>query len=149
MKLKVSWGTGIVIAFIVFMTISLSTMFYFMSQDVHLVTDNYYEKELKYQQEIDNQQRTLELDEHVEINFSGTIISILIPERYADKKISGEIYFYRPSDPKQDFKIPLLLNNEGLQIIPVERIPKGFWRLKISWTMDGKGYYNERAITIE
>jgi len=149
LKLKVSWGTGIVIAFIVFMTISLSTMFYFMSQDVHLVTDNYYEKELKYQQEIDNQQRTLELDEHVEINFSGTIISILIPERYADKKISGEIYFYRPSDPKQDFKIPLLLNNEGLQIIPVERIPKGFWRLKISWTMDGKGYYNERAITIE
>ncbi len=34
-------------------------------------------------------------------------------------------------------------------MILVERLEKGFWRLKLNWTMDGNGYYNERAITIE
>jgi len=45
--------------------------------------------------------------------------------------------------------LPLLVSEEGSQIIPVERLEKGFWRIKLNWTMDGNGYYNERAITIE
>jgi hypothetical protein len=48
-----------------------------------------------------------------------------------------------------DFKIPLELNDEGNQLILAKNFEKGFWRLKLNWTMGGNGYYNERAITIE
>ena len=120
----------------------------FMTQDVSLVSDNYYEKSLSYQDEIDKQSRTNSLDEQVMINFNGVVINISFPSDYLNKNISGEIYFYRPSNPGLDFKLPLQLV-EGSQNIPVERLKKGFWRLKLYWLMDGKGYYSERAITIE
>ncbi|MDZ7626150.1 MAG: hypothetical protein U5J96_17105 [Ignavibacteriaceae bacterium] len=58
-------------------------------------------------QEIDKQSRTKSLDEQVKINFNGEVINILFPSTYLDKNISGEIYFYRPSNPALDFKLPL------------------------------------------
>ena len=147
MKAKLNWGTGILIGIIVFVVISITMTVIFMTQDVSLVSDNYYEKSLSYQDEIDKQSRTKSLDEQVKINFNGEIINILFPSSYLGKDISGEIFFYRPSNPKLDFVLPLQLV-QGKQIIPVERLEKGFWRLKLNWTMDGNGYYNERAITI-
>jgi hypothetical protein len=149
MKTKFSWGTGIVIGIIVFVVISVSMTVIFMTQDVSLVSDNYYEKSLEYQDEIDKQSRTKSLDEQVKINFDGEEVTILFPPDYSGKKINGEIYFYRPSNSSLDFKLPLLVSEEGNQVIPVERLEKGFWRLKLNWTMGGNGYYNERTITLE
>ncbi len=147
-KAKLNWGTGILIGIIVFVIISITMTVIFMTQDVSLVSDNYYEKSLSYQDEIDKQSRTKSLDEQVKINFNEEVITISVPSNYLNKDISGEIFFYRPSNPKLDFVLPLQLV-EGNQIIPVERLEKGFWRLKLNWTMDGNGYYNERAITVE
>jgi hypothetical protein len=147
-KPKFSWGTGILIGIIIFVVISISMTVIFMTQDVSLVSDNYYEKSLSYQDEIDKQSRTKSLDEQVKINFNGEVITISVPSNYLGKDISGEIFFYRPSNPKLDFALPLQLV-EGNQIIPVGRLEKGFWRIKLNWTMDGSSYYNERAINIE
>ena len=146
---KISWGTGIAIGIIIFVVISITMTVIFMTQDVNLVSDNYYEKSLGYQEEIDKQSRTKSLDEEVKINFNGEVINILFPSAYLDKDLSGEIYFYRPSNPGLDFKLPLHIGEDGSQIIPTQRLEKGFWRLKLNWTMDGNGYYSERAITIE
>ena len=146
---RINWGTGIVIGIVVFVVISITMTVIFMTQDVSLVSDNYYEKSLVYQGEIDNQNRTKSLDEQVEIKFNGEVINILFPPAYLDKNISGEIYFYRPSNSKLDFKLPLELSEEGNQLILAKNFGKGFWRLKLNWTMDGNGYFNERAITIE
>ena len=147
-KSRINWGTGVVIGIIVFVVVSITMTIIFMTQDVSLVSDNYYEKSLSYQNEIDKQSRTKSLDEEVKINFSGEAINILFPSTYLDKDLSGEIYFYRPSNPSLDIKIPLELNEEGNQLILAKIFEKGFWRLKLNWTMDGNGYYNERAITI-
>jgi len=146
---KISWGAGVVIGIIVFVLISLTMTIIFMTQDVSLVSDNYYEKSLSYQNEIDKQSRTKALDEEVNINFNRDLINILFSSIYLNKNISCEIYFYRPSNPELDFKMPLDLNDEGNQMILAKNFEKGFWRLKLNWTMDGNGYYNERAITIE
>ncbi|MCU0365550.1 MAG: FixH family protein [Ignavibacteriaceae bacterium] len=148
-KAKFNWGTGILIGIIVFVVISITMTVIFMTQDVSLVSDNYYEKSLSYQDEIDKQSRTNSLDEEVTINFNGQIINILFPVEYLNGNLSGEIYFYRPSDSKLDFKMPLDLNEEGNQMILVKNFEKGFWRVKLNWTMDGDGYYNERAINVE
>ena len=147
-KSRINWGTGVVIGIIVFVVVSITMTIIFMTQDVSLVSDNYYEKSLSYQDEIDKQSRTKSLDEQVKINFNGELVNISLPSTYLNKDISGEIFFYRPSNPKLDFALPLQLV-EGIQIIPVERLEKGFWRIKLNWTMDGNGYYNERAINIE
>ena len=88
---KISWGTGIAIGIIVFVVISITMTVIFMTQDVSLVSNNYYEKSLSYQDEIDKQSRTKSLDEQVKINFNGEVINILFPSTYLDKNISPEI----------------------------------------------------------
>ncbi|MDZ7626149.1 MAG: FixH family protein [Ignavibacteriaceae bacterium] len=49
MKAKLNWGTGILIGIIVFVVISISMTVIFMTQDVDLVADKYYENSLQYQ----------------------------------------------------------------------------------------------------
>ena len=146
--MKISWGTGILITIIIFMSITVLTGIYLMNQDVQLVTDNYYEKDLKYQNQIDKLNRTAALEENVEIKFDDFAVEIVFPESFSTEKISGEIYFYRPSDISKDFIIPLILNSERKQTIPVTRIDKGFWRIKLSWILEGDEYYNENVIII-
>ena len=146
---KISWGTGIAIGIIVFVVISITMTVIFMTQDVSLVSNNYYEKSLSYQDEIDKQSRTKSLDEQVKINFNGEVINIMFPASYLNKDLSGEIYFYRPSNSELDFKLPLDLNEEGNQMILAKSFEKGFWRMKLNWMMEGNGYYSEKAITIE
>jgi len=146
---NLNWGTGILIGIIIFILLSVTMTVIFMNQDVNLVTDKYYENSLKFQDEIDKQSRTNALNEEVKIIFKGQELNILFPEDYTKKSIDGEIYFYRPSNPKKDFKLPLLLSEKGSQVIPTQRLEKGFWRLKLNWSMDGNGYYNEKAIKVE
>ncbi len=147
--MKISWGTGIVIAIVIFMTITLATVVFMMNQDVDLVSDDYYEKGIKYQQQIDLVNRSNKLDEPVKMEFNGSIVKITFPESIKNEKIAGEIFFYRPSDAKKDFKLPLSLT-EGNQVIPVHGLEKGFWRIKLNWDLNNKeNYYSETSFILE
>lgn len=148
MKLKISWGTGIVIVFAIFMAVTISTVVYLMNQDVNLVADDYYDQGIKYQQQIDKIKRTRKLDETVKINSNGSVVTISFPRELLDNEISGKLYFYCPSDVNKDFKIPLQIDKNGIQVIPVKGFAKGFWRLKLDWLMGGNEYYSEKVINI-
>ena len=148
MKLKISWGTGIVIVFAIFMGATVSTAVYLMNQDVNLVADDYYNQEIKYQQQIDRIARTKKLDEESIIVFNGTTINVTIPESLMNRDLSGEIYFYRPSDEKSDIKIPLYTDSLGLQVIPVSSLEKGLWSVKVSWLAGEMEYFVEERIFI-
>lgn len=147
--MKISWGTGIVIAIVIFMTITLATVVFMMNQDVDLVSDDYYEKGIKYQQQIDLVNRSNKLDEPVKMEFNGSIVKITFPESIMNEKIAGEIFFYRPSDAQKDFKLPLILT-EGNQVIPVQGLERGFWRVKLNWDINNKeNYYSETSFILE
>ena len=148
MKIKISWGTGIVMVFAIFMGGTISTAVYLMNQDVNLVADDYYDQELKYQQQIDRMERTSRLETKQIVSFDGSIVSINIPTSVLSEKLTGEIYFYRPSDSKSDIKIPLIIDTSGVQLIPVKRLEKGYWKIKVSWLSKGKGYFSEDRILV-
>jgi hypothetical protein len=119
-----------------------------MNQDVSLVTDDYYQQELKYQDQIDKIERTNALSEKPAIDFDGLGVNISFPKLLIEKNVVGKIHFYRPSDPGLDFALPISLNSEGIQLISTKQLAAGYWRLKLNWMMNGKEYYNEKAIII-
>ena len=119
-----------------------------MNQDVDLVSDNYYEKGIKYQQQIDRLERTSLLKEKPSISYYGDAIAIAFPSNLVQKELSGEIFCYRPSNPSLDFKVVMQLDENGKQIIPVEKLEKGYWRFVLDWKFDGKDYFNEEVIFI-
>ena len=149
MKIKISWGTGIVIAFVIFMGGTISTAVYLMNQDVNLVAENYYDQEINYQQHIDRMERTNQLQKKQIISFDGAIVRINIPNSVLSERLSGEIYFYRPSDSNSDIKIPLVPDSSGVHVIPVESLEKGYWKIKVNWLSNGKDYFSEDRILIQ
>lgn len=145
---KISWGTGIVIAIIIFVVLVLVQTIYLMNQKVDLVEEDYYKKGIEYQKDIDVQKKTSELSEKVRFDFNGQYLIISFPENLSDNKISGEILFYRPSDSGLDIKLPLQTDSLS-QIIPVSNLKKGFWRVKLRWQYDGQDYYDESSFRVE
>jgi len=147
-KLKISWGTGIVIVFVVFMSLNISTAVYLMNQDVNLVADDYYDQEIQYQKQIDKIKRTKKLNKKNIIAFNGSAINVAIPESLISKDLTGEIYFYRPSDQKSDIKIPLYPDTLGVQVILVSSLEKGLWAVKVNWLTGNNEYFAEERIFI-
>lgn len=149
MKRKLSWGTGIVISFVVFMSITLAVVIYLMNQDVDLVTPDYYKKELVYQDQIERMERTNKISDKQIINFNGELVSVTMPSSIRNSITSGEIYFYRPSDSKFDIRIPLLPDSAGVQIIPVRELNRGLWMVKVNWKTEVEDFYTEKRVLLQ
>lgn len=147
--MKISWGTGIVIAIVIFMAIIIATVIFMMNQDVDLVSSDYYEKGIKYQEQIDMENRSQRLKDNVKMEWSGDLFEISFPDEFHDQTLSGEIFFYRPSDSKKDFRLPLNLTDLK-QYIPVQGLEKGLWRVKLNWNLNNKDYYySETSFILE
>ena len=145
MKIKFNWGFGILFSIILFMTASLIAVVTMMNRDVDLVANNYYEKEVKYQKQIDMEKRTSELHEKIKVNVSNSTLYISFPDTAS---ITGELYFYRPSDDKKDFTVPIKIDDNREQAVNVSNLLKGYWRLKINWKMNNNEYYSEQPVYI-
>lgn len=145
---KFSWGTGIVIAIIIFVVVVLAQTIYLMNQKVDLVEEDYYKKGIEYQKDIDVQKKSRELSEPIRFDFNGQYLIIDFPKELTEEKLSGEILLYRPSDSGLDIKLPVSTDSLS-QIIPVSNLKKGFWRVKLKWQYDGQDYYDETSFRIE
>jgi hypothetical protein len=147
-KSKFNWGTGILITIIIFMVITIGTVVFLMNQDVDLVTSDYYNKGIQHQSQIERVNRTNEMVEKVSINQGNGFVSIQFSKNAFTKKFEGTIQFYRPSDSKKDFSIPLSIDTSGQQIISTQSIAKGLWKVKVDWTQDSIEYYKESSFVI-
>ncbi|MCX6163912.1 MAG: FixH family protein [Ignavibacteriae bacterium] len=143
-----NWGIKILIFYLGFVVMVLASVFFAMTQRVELVSDNYYEKELKYQEQIDKSQRTKSLKEKTEIQLIDRQIKIKFPNLPDKNYTKYSILLYRPSDPSKDLKISVLTDSLGIQIIPIEKLAKGFWKIKINWASNEAEYYDESILNI-
>ena len=141
--MKINWGTGIVIAFICFITFILFFVIKMNTSDKYshdLVTEEYYKQELAYQQQINEQKNAVLLGEELSIDIKNQMISITFPESEDLDKLTGNVEFYRPSDKSQDFKIPIQLKYGRQFFIPTHTLKEGRWDLTLQWTLNDKSY---------
>jgi hypothetical protein len=144
--MKLNWGKGIFLSFIVFALAMAYIVIFPFNQKVELVTDNYYEKEIKYQEQIDKQERTALLSESLSVTNDLKELKITFPPSY--QNVTGEILFYRPADAKKDFSLPISADSSGSQLIDISPLIPGYWKIKILWNMNGTQYYYEKNIMI-
>lgn len=143
-----NWGYRIAIVFVTFCLITIGITIFLMTQKVDVVTDNYYEKELKYQEQLDRVARTRALKEVMEISNTGNEIIIKFPNVPDNNKKNDFISLYRPSDNTKDLKIPVLTDSSRTQIVNIDRLTRGYWKLQISWTSGGSEYYYESVLNL-
>jgi len=145
MKIKWNWGWGIFLTIILFMGIIIAIVAVMMNREVDLVTDKYYDKEIKFQQQIDKEKRTAELNENITINYSGNLVTLKFPK---ENKPEGVLYFYRPSDLHKDFKIPISVDNNFSQSLDISKLDRGLWKLKIDWSSNKSEYFFEKSLML-
>jgi len=142
MKIKFNWGTGIVIAMILFMTFILSFVYKTIAIDKykhHLVSEDYYKDELYYQKEIDKLNNASKLSENITLSNSKKGITIHFPEDKDFNQIKGMIFFQRRSNHKLDFDKEIKLISHSITM-PDSLLISGKWIVKIDWQYKEEEY---------
>lgn len=146
--MKLNWGTGILIIYIIFVGLSFWFISFAMSKDVNLVTDDYYKKEIKYQEQIDKIKRTNNLSEKLKVKVQSESIIFQFPSIFPSDKIEGNILLYRPSNSYSDHSLSINLDKNNEQSFSSEHLLKGLWKIKVDWKVDSLTYFNEENIMV-
>jgi hypothetical protein len=146
--MKINWGTGIVIAFGLFMAFILSFVYKVQSNqkyDNELVTKEYYKKEATVQIDIEKKQNANALKNLVVIKKVEEGITIEFPSDFDYSKIKGKVSLYRPSSQKLDFEINISLSSSYL-LIPKSNLTGGLWDISVDWNYNETDYLNKETI---
>lgn len=143
-----SWGyriTVLILGFVCFMTFLVVSAF---RQNFDLVAEDYYGKELAFQSQIEKQKNQQEMKSPISWEISDDTLVIAFPAEVAGKTLTGEVFFFRPSDAKKDRTVALAADTNGIQKISAAILSKGMYRLQIDYAAGGKKYYSEQNIMI-
>lgn len=146
--MKFNWGTGIVLAFIGFISFIMFFVVKMSSNheyDHDLVTDNYYQQELEFQDNIEKQKNAKELKENISWEKTEEGILIQFPKDLEIKNITGKVFLYRPSNKQLDFETPISLSDFNL-LIPDKRLLDGRWNIIVDWQYNEKSYLFKQEI---
>ena len=146
--MKFTWGTGIALTLTAFVLAMAFAVYKVMQQDFDLVTSDYYEKELIYQEKIDQKSNALALGEKAVLKLSEKGLLIEMPPKLKGKSGKLEVQMYCVTDEELDFEF----NKEPWTVEDIffthENFKTGKWIAKITFMAKDKGYYFEPEIYI-
>ncbi|UWX60127.1 FixH family protein [Chryseobacterium oranimense] len=137
-----SWGHGVVIALFAFIAFILSMLFLFPNgqKNSEMVTDNYYEEELKYQDVIDAKKRADDLQEKPVYSQEKSGIKITFPKEYNNTNTTVKFVLNRTDDQNLDIKKSVQLDASQSFTVPGQVLKVGNYTLRLMWTKDKTDY---------
>ncbi|MFN7930029.1 MAG: FixH family protein [Blastocatellia bacterium] len=143
---KSLWGYGIAAVYTFFAVGTLGVVAFTMTQKVELVSKDYYAKEVKYDQQINRQRQTSELAEPMSCGVSADGQSIRL--QFPASAVTGAILLYRPSSSALDQEFAIAPEKDGTQALPTAKLARGVWRVKVTWSLAGREFYNEFVVSV-
>lgn len=146
--MKFNWGHGIALFYGIFAVTLLSVVIKTTKYDHSLVTEEYYAKDLAYQEQYDKMENSNKLKQAVKVwkDEATHSLSISFPEELHN--IEGEVTFYRPSNSEKDFTVPFRLQDGNLLEYNTKDMLSGLWTIKIDWKAGQTPYYQEVYVDI-
>ena len=147
--MKINWGTGIVLAFVCFISFIMYFVVRMGLQDRaqhDLVTEDYYKKELGYQGDMDAAELARELKAGLLVEKTDEGLWVQFPTGYEPQGITGTLSLYRPSNRLLDTDFPLELSGSAL-LIPDRNLVPGRWDLTIRWRYGDKNFMHKQKLT--
>lgn len=143
--MRFSWGYKILFFYLSFVIGMLFLVYKANSESFDLVTENYYEAELKYQEVIDQKGAVSQLSAPPKITHTVNSIFVQLPKEFNGKPVQGEVYLYRPSDASKDLR-KAFTTSEGFIALELDRELSGAYDVKLSWSADGKQFFEEKKL---
>ncbi len=145
--MKLNWGHKIAIVYTLFVGFMLFMLYLSLQKKHELVTENYYERELVYQDKIDADRNLKNADFHVNISSKNRMIIVRFDSLASNDITMGEVNLYKPDDINLDESLTLTLDS-GNEMIIKPRGDHGRYKVSVSFELSGMSYYTEQSVVL-
>ncbi len=142
-----SWGYKILVMYSAFALLIGALVFGSYQQDVNLVSKDYYQREIDFQQVIDGRNNLQKIAAQPEIVLMKDVLEVKLPQGTSELK-NLEIWFYNVSKPAADIKFNEESTSKRIFSFPLTPIHNGQYNLKIKWVENGLPYYFDKEMSI-
>jgi len=143
-----NWGHKIAIIYVAFMAFMISMLFISKGYDHELVTEDYYARELAFQEKIDARNNLNNSALDVQVKLVEGELKLVFDELPPTSSITGEIKFYKPDNELMDQTYPIKLE-ENHSEMPISTEGKfGRYKVQVSFKLDGKPFYKEQELML-
>ncbi|MFD2721081.1 FixH family protein [Hymenobacter monticola] len=141
------WPYAIIAVFVLFAGYIGFMVQQAMRTTVDLVSPDYYKQELAYTQRMESVARTAALPAPVELTHDAAAqhLTLQLPPALTGQAVQGQIHFFRPSDQKLDFSLPL---QSAAQVFSTRKMAPGYWRVRLDFSAGSQVYFIEKELTI-
>lgn len=143
------WPIAIAGFFVVAIIFIATFIAFAVRQREDLVSADYYEREVRYQSQLDSMNRSQAFAARTVVTFEPTQQAIVInlPEAKTPGA-TGSIHLYRPSDARMDRELPLTLNTDGTQRLDAKSLNYGLWKVRVKWNANGQDYFLDQPVIV-
>lgn len=149
-KILNPWPVSIIAFFALAICGAIAWVIFCSHHRVDLVAADYYEQEIRYQDQMDRTHRAASLQVPAKIDYDDVTrhITISLPTELARQELKGWVQLYRPSAASKDQKFPLQVDATGAQSINAQKLSDGLWHVRVSWNANGSDYFCEQKLVV-
>ena len=139
-----NWGRGIILAMALFMGFILFLVVNIMLHTVDLESEDYYKKEINYEQEITAMKNFNAVNSRIGVSSNTEYVVFQLPEK--SKITEVEIHFFRPNNTKLDKLFQV--NGTKTYLVPKTTLEKGNYSIQLHFKHNQKPCLQKEEITI-
>jgi hypothetical protein len=142
------WPLGIGLFFALLFCSLATVVVIAVSHRDTLVSENYYETELKFQGQINAVARARQCGASLVCDPARRTAVLTLPAAQVSTNLSGTIKLYRPSSSGLDQTIRLEPKADGIQTVDLSHLAPGRWWVRAGWNVAGLDYYLEQEFSL-
>ena len=142
------WPYALIGWFVIFIAAIAAFITWAVGQNMDLVRDDYYDHEIRFQQQIDRLNRTAPLKNATRVEFDYAAQKILVTLPGAHANATGTIHFYRPSNARLDREEKLSVSEGATQQLDARGLESGLWKIGVHWKAGNEDYYFEKPVVV-
>ncbi len=132
-----NWGRFITFIYLAFVAGIVYLVYGSMQQDINLVDENYYQKELAFQKEIEQSNLAVQQHQIIQVQETPKGYWIMVDSAKGSNFIA-DIQFYCPASKEKDKQFHFNQQSEAKWWVPAEKIQPGQYTIKTRWVVDSK-----------
>ncbi|MCU0442141.1 MAG: FixH family protein [Bacteroidia bacterium] len=142
--MKLNWGHKLVFFALLFMGFVVYMVYRISTQKVDLVDQNYYERGVKYQEEINKYKAAATVAPQIRFSLIDQKLVLSV-----NQPVAGLLTFYRVADAGSDFSVPFVTDSSNQFDYGTNQLQKGNWKATFEWTLNDTLMAVEKQIMIE
>ena len=142
-----NWGHKIIIVYGIFIAGIVTLVILSSRENQDLVTEDYYEQELKYQDRINEAANVHALSDTLKYAIQNDELIITLPNEMNGVQVKADVLLYNPTNKNADQRRQITTLN-GMLSMPIALHTKGLQVVKLSWTTNEKKFYTEHKLIL-